>query len=85
MLFMLNIDELIINYINLNDQINKRVRLIVSCCSITNLIIFEFINFDTIIIRIMFKLTYLKRLIQLRSEYDLLCFEYSVYSSDADK
>ena len=85
MLLMLNIDELIINYINLNDQINKRVRLIVSCYLITNLIIFEFINFDTIIIGIMFRLTYLKRLIQLRSEYDLLCFEYSVYSSDADK
>ena len=54
---MLNIDGLIINYINLNNQINKQVLCIVSCYLITNLIVFEFINFDTIIIRVMFVLT----------------------------
>ena len=43
MLFVLNIDGLVINYINSNDQINKRV-------------IFEFVNFDTTIIRVVFEL-----------------------------
>ena len=28
---MLNIDELVINYINLNDQINKQIICVVSC------------------------------------------------------
>ena len=56
MLFMLNIYELVINYIDLNDQINKRVILVVSCYPITNCVVFEFVNFDTIIICVMFGL-----------------------------
>ena len=43
MLFMLNIDGLIIIHINLNDQINKRVIYVVSCYSNTNWIVFEFV------------------------------------------
>ena len=57
MLFMLNINELVINYINLNDQINKQIICVLSCYPITNLVMFEFINFDIIIIRIRFGLT----------------------------
>ena len=57
MLFVLNMDELIINYINLNDQIHKRVICVVSCYPIANWVMIEFINFDTIIIRVMFGLT----------------------------
>ena len=53
---MLNIDELIINYINLNDQINKRVMRVVSCYQITNWVVFKFVNFNTIIIHIVFRL-----------------------------
>ena len=44
MLFLLNIDGLIINYINLNDQINKRVMYVMSCYPIINRVVFEFIN-----------------------------------------
>ena len=43
MLFMLNIDGLIIIHINLNDQINKRVICVVSCYPNTNWIVFEFV------------------------------------------
>ena len=57
MLFMLNINELVINYINLNDQINKQIICVLSYYPITNLVMFEFINFDIIIIRIRFGLT----------------------------
>ena len=57
MLFMLNIGGLVINYIYLNDQINKQVICGVSCYLITNWVIFKFINFDTIIIRVIFGLT----------------------------
>ena len=57
MLFVLNIKGLIIIYINLNDKIDKRVIRVVSYYSITNRIIFEFINFDTIILHIIFKLS----------------------------
>ena len=38
MLFVLNIDKLIINYINLKDQINKRFMRVLSC-RITQLLI----------------------------------------------
>ena len=55
MLFMLNTDELIIIHINLNDQINKRVVRIVY--PFTNWIVFKFVNFDMIIIHVVFKLT----------------------------
>ena len=41
MLFVLNIDGLIIININLNDQINKQVIRVVSYYSITNWIVFE--------------------------------------------
>ena len=54
---MLSIDELIIIYINLNNQINKRVIHIVSYYSFINWIVFKLINFDTIIIRVVFELT----------------------------
>ena len=61
MLFVLNIDGLIIIHINLNSQINKQVKLIhelyLSCYSITNSVMFEFVNFNMIIIRVMFGLT----------------------------
>ena len=56
MLFVLNIDGLVTNYINLNDQINKRIGLYVSWYPITNWVVFEFVNFDTIIIRVVFGL-----------------------------
>ena len=49
MLFMLNIDELVINYINLNDQINKQVIRVV--------VVFELVNLDTVMIHIVFGLT----------------------------
>ena len=53
MLFMLTIDWLIVIYINLNDQINKRVIRAVLCYPIT---IMAICNFDTIIIRVVFGL-----------------------------
>ena len=56
MLFMLNIDRLIIIHINLNDQINKRVTCVMSYYLITNQIVFEFVNFDTVNIPVMFSL-----------------------------
>ena len=56
MLFMLNTYGLFIIYINLNDQINKRF-IYVSCYLITNRVVFEFVNFNTIIIRVVFRLT----------------------------
>ena len=56
MLCILNIIGLIIIHINLNDQINKQVIRDVSCYLIIKLIMFEFINFDKIIISIMFGL-----------------------------
>ena len=56
MLFMLNIDELVINYINLNDQINKQIICVLSCYLITNWVMFEFVSFDIIIIRVIFGL-----------------------------
>ena len=54
MLFVLNIDGLVINHINLNKQINKRVMCVVSRYLITNWVLFGFINFDTIIIHVVF-------------------------------
>ena len=51
---MLNIDGLIINYFNLNDQINKRVMHVVSCYSIINWVVIEFVNFDMIINHVVF-------------------------------
>ena len=56
MLFVLNIDELIIIYIILNYQINKRVIRIVLCYPIINWVIFEFVIFDLFIIRAVFEL-----------------------------
>ena len=56
MLFMLNITGLIIIHINLNDRINKQVIRDVSCYLIIKLIMFEFVNFDKIIISVMFRL-----------------------------
>ena len=56
MLFMLNIDRLIIIHINLNDQINKRVTCVKSYYLITNQIVFEFVNFDTVNIPVVFSL-----------------------------
>ena len=50
MLFMLNIDVLFINYINFNNQINKWVIYVMWCFSMTNWVVFEFVNFDIIII-----------------------------------
>ena len=52
---MLNIDGLIIIHININDQINNG--LYMSCYPITNWVVFEFVNFDTVIIRVVFGLT----------------------------
>ena len=43
MLVVLKIDALIVIYINLNDQINKRVIRVVSCYSINNRVVFEFV------------------------------------------
>ena len=39
MLFVLNIDGLVINYVNLNDQINTWVLRIVLCYQITNYVV----------------------------------------------
>ena len=53
MLFVLNIDELIIIYIILKYQINKQVIRIVLCYPITNEIMFEFFFiFDPFLIRV---------------------------------
>ena len=49
MLFVLNIDELIIIHINLNEQINKQVIRVVLCYPITNWIVFQFVNFNTLL------------------------------------
>ena len=43
MLFVLNIDELVIIYIILNYQINKLVICVILCHSITNWVVFQFI------------------------------------------
>ena len=43
MLFVLDIDGLIVIKSNLNYQINKRVIRVESCYSITNSIVFEYI------------------------------------------
>ena len=56
MLFIFNIDGLTIIHINLNEQINKRVICVVSCYPIINWVMFEFVNFDKIIICVIFKL-----------------------------
>ena len=56
MLFVLNMDELIIIYIILNYQINKWVIRIISCCQITNWVVFEFVIFDPFIIHVVFKM-----------------------------
>ena len=53
---MLNIDELIQIYIILNYQINKRVTRVISCYTITNRVMFEFVIFDMFIIRVIFGL-----------------------------
>ena len=53
---MLNIDELIIIYIILNYQINKRATHVVSYYSITNCAVFEFVIFYPFIIRVLFVL-----------------------------
>ena len=57
MLFISNINGLIINYINLNYQINKQIMLVVSYYPITNRIMFKFVNFNMIIIHVVFGLT----------------------------
>ena len=56
MLFVLNIDELIIIYIILNYQINKRVIRVVSCSPVTTWVVFEFVIFDLFIFRVVFGL-----------------------------
>ena len=43
MLFVLNINGLIVIHINLNDQTDKWVICVVSCYLITNWVVFEFI------------------------------------------
>ena len=57
MLFVLNIDELIIIYVIFNYQINKRVTYIISCYQITNWVVFKFFIFDQLIIRVVFEMT----------------------------
>ena len=57
MLVVLNIDGLVINDVNLNDQINTWVLRIVLCYQITNHVVFEFVNFDKIVISVVFGLT----------------------------
>ena len=56
MLSVLNIDESIIIYIILNYQISKWVMRVVSCYTNTNWVIFEFVIFDLLIIRVVFGL-----------------------------
>ena len=51
---MLNINEIIIIYIILNYQINKRVTRVISCYMITNWVMFEYVIFNSFIIRIVF-------------------------------
>ena len=53
---MSSIDELIIIYIILNYQINKRVTCVVLCYSITNWIAFEFVISNPFIIHVVFEL-----------------------------
>ena len=54
---MLNIEEFIIIYIILNYQINDQVTRVLSCYSIINRIMFEFVIYDQFIIHVMFELT----------------------------
>ena len=54
-LFVLNIDELIILYIILNYQINKRATLIASCYLNINRIVFKFIIYNSFIIHVIFE------------------------------
>ena len=72
MLFVLNIDGLIINYISLNDLINKWVIHVVLRYLITNWVVFEFVNFDVIIIRIVFELTNTVDNIYILTRHELL-------------
>ena len=53
---MLNIDELIITYIILNYQINKRATRVVLCYMITNRVVFEYVISDPFIICVVFGL-----------------------------
>ena len=57
MLFVLNIEELIIIYIILNYQINKLVIRVLSCYTFINWIVFEFVIFNLFIIRVVLELT----------------------------
>ena len=72
MLFVLNIDGLIINYISLNDLINKRVIRVVLRYLITNGVVFEFVNFDVIIICVVFGLTNTVENICMLTRHELL-------------
>ena len=60
-LSVLNINELIILYIILNYQINKRVTLIASCYSNTNGVVLKFVIYNSFIIHVMFESIILKK------------------------
>ena len=49
MLFVLNMNELIIIYIILNYQINERVMHVILCYRNTDWVVFEFVRFDPFI------------------------------------
>ena len=73
MLFVLNMDELIIIYIILNYQIIKRVTCIISCYQITNWVVFEFFIFDQLIIHVVFEMTNnIEYLLLTRSKHNSL-------------
>ena len=62
---MLNIDELILIYIILNYQINKRVTRVISCYTITNWVMFGYVIFNSFIIRIVFGLVNIPTLLNI--------------------
>ena len=49
---MLNIDEIVIIYIILNYKIKKRVTCVLSCYTIINWVVFEFVIFDLFFIHV---------------------------------
>ena len=49
MLFVLNMNQLIIIYIILNYQINERAMHVISCYQNINWVVFEFVSFDPFI------------------------------------
>ena len=80
---MLNINELIINYIILNYQINKRVTHVESCYLVLNWVMFKFVISNPFIIHVIFGLmNIIKNLLLTRLKNklpSLLPYKHIVY------